>query len=452
MFLIEVSTLAQQNVGISDVPITPHSSSVLEVFSTNKGLLIPRLTSAQRQAIVSPADGLIVYDTDFDCISYFSTANNAWNFLCNTGNNGDLLVLSINEPPGANCLYGGVMLQFGYDANYNSALDNSEIVPSLTKYVCNGAPGATGAQGPIGLTGPVGPQGVQGPIGLTGPAGPQGVQGPIGLTGPVGPQGTQGPAGPVGCATANYIIKSDGTTAVCTTAPIFESTTGAVAIGNTSPGARLDVYGWSTANTGIALRVNNTSAALDNTFLVIRNDGAIQIGTNPNSTLSTSNIGKSAISIGDQNVAHSNGGSEGGVNRSAIAMGYRTQVYGQSSSNVAIGNQNIVGTNSAYRTNSYAFGSLLRNTADNTMTFGFGETGGTTNNTSNTIQIFNTSNIPSIGIIAGSTNNAGFVGVGTAAPQQLLHVVKERIMVMLLLQQQLFDFKIQQQIQDAQQV
>lgn len=34
---------AQQNVSISDIPVTPDASSVLDVFSTSKGLLIPRM-------------------------------------------------------------------------------------------------------------------------------------------------------------------------------------------------------------------------------------------------------------------------------------------------------------------------------------------------------------------------------------------------------------------------
>lgn len=71
----------------------------------------------------------------------------------------------------------------------------------------NGAVGATGPQGPAGNDGATGPQGPQGPIGLTGPQGPQGPTGsvgPIGATGPAGPQGPQGgvgasgPAGPSG--------------------------------------------------------------------------------------------------------------------------------------------------------------------------------------------------------------------------------------------------------------
>ena len=42
----------------------PNASSLLEIKSTNKGLLIPRMTQAQRNAIASPANGLLIYQTD----------------------------------------------------------------------------------------------------------------------------------------------------------------------------------------------------------------------------------------------------------------------------------------------------------------------------------------------------------------------------------------------------
>lgn len=43
---------------------TPNSSSVLDLSSNSKGLLAPRLTNAQRNAIVNPAVGLLIYNTD----------------------------------------------------------------------------------------------------------------------------------------------------------------------------------------------------------------------------------------------------------------------------------------------------------------------------------------------------------------------------------------------------
>jgi hypothetical protein len=55
------------NVGHTQVGIgtsTPHASSILDISSSSKGLLIPRMTSAQRSAITSPSEGLMVYQTD----------------------------------------------------------------------------------------------------------------------------------------------------------------------------------------------------------------------------------------------------------------------------------------------------------------------------------------------------------------------------------------------------
>jgi len=62
--------------------------------------------------------------------------------------------------------------------------------------------GATGATGPIGLTGATGPAGSTGPIGLTGATGPAGSTGPIGLTGATGPAGSTGPIGLTGATGA----------------------------------------------------------------------------------------------------------------------------------------------------------------------------------------------------------------------------------------------------------
>lgn len=50
------------SVGIGTV--TPDASAKLEIKSTAKGLLIPRMTQTQRNAIASPANGLLIYQTD----------------------------------------------------------------------------------------------------------------------------------------------------------------------------------------------------------------------------------------------------------------------------------------------------------------------------------------------------------------------------------------------------
>jgi len=57
---------------------TPHASSILDVRATDKGMLIPRLTTVQRQAIASPANGLLVYDTDENSFFYYDATKGGW--------------------------------------------------------------------------------------------------------------------------------------------------------------------------------------------------------------------------------------------------------------------------------------------------------------------------------------------------------------------------------------
>ena len=51
-----------QNVGIGTG--LPGTSNLLELSSTSKGLVLPRMTKAQRNAISSPVAGMVIYQTD----------------------------------------------------------------------------------------------------------------------------------------------------------------------------------------------------------------------------------------------------------------------------------------------------------------------------------------------------------------------------------------------------
>ena len=51
--------------------LTPDASAELDVVSTDKGVLVPRMTTAQKTAISTPATGLLVYDTDLLAFSYW---------------------------------------------------------------------------------------------------------------------------------------------------------------------------------------------------------------------------------------------------------------------------------------------------------------------------------------------------------------------------------------------
>jgi len=60
--LIAVSFASFAQVGIGTT--TPNTSAALDITSTTKGLLIPRMTETQRNAITSVATGLMIYQTD----------------------------------------------------------------------------------------------------------------------------------------------------------------------------------------------------------------------------------------------------------------------------------------------------------------------------------------------------------------------------------------------------
>jgi collagen type I/II/III/V/XI/XXIV/XXVII alpha len=93
------------------------------------------------------------------------------------------LVKTTSETAGINCVTGGTKVEVGLDVNSNGVLDTSEVNVTLTKYVCNGVAGATGAQGLAGSNGAIGPQGA------IGPAGTQGLQGVAGTNGTNGVDG-----------------------------------------------------------------------------------------------------------------------------------------------------------------------------------------------------------------------------------------------------------------------
>ncbi|WP_340200455.1 cell wall anchor protein [Ascidiimonas sp. W6] len=76
LFLALMSTVTfQVNAQVGIGTTTPDASAVLDITSSTQGLLAPRMTTTQRGAIVSPAKGLIVFDTDLDAFFYFDGAS-----------------------------------------------------------------------------------------------------------------------------------------------------------------------------------------------------------------------------------------------------------------------------------------------------------------------------------------------------------------------------------------
>jgi hypothetical protein len=68
---------------------SPNASSLLEIKSTSKGILIPRMTFAQRNAITSPATGLLIYQTNSTPGFYYYDGSK-WTAVSSNGANTSL--------------------------------------------------------------------------------------------------------------------------------------------------------------------------------------------------------------------------------------------------------------------------------------------------------------------------------------------------------------------------
>ncbi len=76
--LITTSTVFSQ-VAINTNGNTANTSAMLDISSTSKGLLIPRMTQSQRNAIENPEQGLMVFVTDQNTYSFYN--NSSWEEL-----------------------------------------------------------------------------------------------------------------------------------------------------------------------------------------------------------------------------------------------------------------------------------------------------------------------------------------------------------------------------------
>lgn len=181
VILIFIANLAyaQQRVGLGT--LNPDQSAKLELNAQDKGVLIPRMTSTQREMIPNPTNGLLVFDVTTVGFWYFDGVQWVQPFG----------PIGAQGPVGPTGIQGSTGAQgpTGQPSNVSGA---------------QGVVGITGSQGNQGPSGPIGPQGVQGAIGITGVTGPQGLVGPTGaqgipgILGPTGPIGSTGPQGLVG--------------------------------------------------------------------------------------------------------------------------------------------------------------------------------------------------------------------------------------------------------------
>ncbi|MCC6600598.1 MAG: hypothetical protein IT223_07965 [Crocinitomicaceae bacterium] len=120
-----------QGVGINPNGNQPDPSAALDIAASDKGLLIPRLTTAQRDAIGAPAIGLQIFNIDTNCFNFWD--GQTWRKSCyecdfetpSIGNNGPIcegltLQLTCTSIPGATYQWSG-------PNSFSSSLQNPSI-------------------------------------------------------------------------------------------------------------------------------------------------------------------------------------------------------------------------------------------------------------------------------------------------------------------------------------
>jgi hypothetical protein len=123
---------------------TPNGSSLLEIKSTSKGVLIPRMTKTQRNAIATPAKGLLIYQTDATPGFYYYTGTE-WKAVMqwtNSGNNliyasGDAQIHDVTVGRGGgsvadNTAIGGSALFWNTTGYYNTATGSDALNQNTT--------------------------------------------------------------------------------------------------------------------------------------------------------------------------------------------------------------------------------------------------------------------------------------------------------------------------------
>ena len=71
LFALLPTMLAFSQVGINNTGANPDPSAMLDISSTVRGILFPRMTTAQRDAISSPAESLLIFNTTSKCYEFF---------------------------------------------------------------------------------------------------------------------------------------------------------------------------------------------------------------------------------------------------------------------------------------------------------------------------------------------------------------------------------------------
>jgi hypothetical protein len=322
------TTYAQKNVGIGTT--TPDNSAVLDINSSNKGLLIPRMSLQQRNAINNPADGLMVYQTgDQGGFYFFEGKTNEWKPITEAkavaGTDGDWTL--IGNAAGANDFIGttnNMSLKFKVN-NLNSGAISSEGNTTLGFEAGNSLGSYSTGFGWGALKSSTGGSNVG-----------------------VG-------AGALASSNSNNNV-AIGTNALNGNGSIMSGETntavGSFSLFNNTSGTNNAALGFSSLNSNIAGANNLAIGAFS---LQLNTSGSLNVGIGTTS-LSSNTVGSENMAIGSNAL----GSNVSGNNN--VAIGSQSLLNATGSGNIAIGykaGENEVGSDKLYITNSNTLTPLI---------------------------------------------------------------------------------------------
>jgi hypothetical protein len=199
--LLTAATFAQVGIGTTN----PDGSAALDITSTTKGLLIPRMTNAQRLAIASPVAGLLVYVTDFDGGTFLFYNGTDWK---------ELSLTQARTAPDAPTITGVVSGDAQVAVSFTAPSSNGGS--AITSYTATSSPG--------GLTGTVSQSG-DGTITVTGLTNGTGYTFTVTATNAIGTSVASAasssvtPLGAPSSPTITGVVSGDAQVAVSFTAP-----------------------------------------------------------------------------------------------------------------------------------------------------------------------------------------------------------------------------------------
>lgn len=126
LLLAASSTVNAQSVGINSDNSAADASAILDVKSTTQGVLVPRMTQTERNAIASPATGLMIYQTDNTPGFYYNAgtpASKDWKAVGGSSGTGAQVALIASKTTNAQIL-----------PNANGAGSGTQLTGELVTY------------------------------------------------------------------------------------------------------------------------------------------------------------------------------------------------------------------------------------------------------------------------------------------------------------------------------